>query len=52
MKGIGLGQFIGRYTDMFIEEMSMADVIWGDEADNWASGSVCKWTGPVRGDVT
>ena len=34
MKGIGLGQFIGRYTD--IEEMSMADVIWGDEADNWA----------------
>ena len=36
MKGIGLGQFIGRYTDMFIEEMSMADVIWGDEADNWA----------------
>ena len=36
MKGIGLGQFSGRYADMFIEEMYMADVIWGDEADNWA----------------
>ena len=36
MKGIGLGQFIGQYVDMFIEEMSMADVILGDEADNRA----------------
>ena len=27
MKGIGLGQFIGQYIDMFTEEMSLADVM-------------------------